>query len=228
MPVSPNRSKSGTVSTPAQWAAVASPHRFEIMEILESRGPASAAELAVWLDRPADGLYHHLRKLTEAGLVQQAGTRKIGRHHEAVFELINREARFEFDPDTGWNVDGVLALGRAILRRGQRHLANALGQRGTVSRRPGNKNLHLRGVQAWLSDEELARVSELTDELCGVFAGASATQAGTQVSMSLLVTPVVRTRGAASRPTRRQSQIRAEAHSSRSANGTKNESEVTR
>lgn len=49
--------------------ALSSPLRLRMMEALWLR-PRSARELAPLVDMPADRLYHHLKRLTDAGLVE--------------------------------------------------------------------------------------------------------------------------------------------------------------
>ncbi len=51
-------------------AAVASPLRVEIVELLDERPPLSVSELAALLDRPATALYYHLEMLEDAGWLQ--------------------------------------------------------------------------------------------------------------------------------------------------------------
>ena len=63
---------------PRRLSALASPVRIELVGVLQTRGPSSIREMALALDRPADGLYHHVRILLKAGLLVEKD-RQIGR-----------------------------------------------------------------------------------------------------------------------------------------------------
>ncbi|TVQ61765.1 MAG: ArsR family transcriptional regulator [Phycisphaerales bacterium] len=194
------------VTTPGQWDAVCSLARLELLETFSSHGACSIAELAHWLDRPADGLYHHVRKLVRAGLVREVDVRKVGRHRESVFDMVADELRFDVDPEQGRNMDRLEQIARAHLKRAERLLASAAAARAVRLARPG-KNTHVRGDEAWLSDEELERVNEIVDELRSVFAGAKRRRTGNLHAFTLVISPVVRERGASARPTSRQQQM---------------------
>lgn len=166
-------------------------------------------ELAVWLDRAADGLYHHLRCLERAGLVRVDAVRQVGRHRERVYELASEELRFDVDPSTGRNTDGMLRLARAHLKRADRLLTDAT-EGGEVRLDRPAKNTHVRGDEAWLTDEELDRVDALLGELRAVFASAKRRRRGRLHAITVVMSPVVRRRGADSRPTGRQDQLMKE------------------
>ncbi|MFO0082890.1 MAG: ArsR family transcriptional regulator, partial [Phycisphaerales bacterium] len=55
------------VVSPEQWKLLLSPVRAEVAEALRLLGPSSIADIADILDRPADGLYPHVRARVSAG-----------------------------------------------------------------------------------------------------------------------------------------------------------------
>ena len=65
-----------TVSTPAQHKALGHPARHRLLFAL-GRGQATLSQLAVALDTNKGNVAHHLRVLTDAGLVEVAGTRTV-------------------------------------------------------------------------------------------------------------------------------------------------------
>lgn len=208
--VSSARAPVADVRTPAQWEAVCSLPRLELLETFSSHGPCSVAELAHWLDRPADGLYHHVRKLVRAGLVREVEVRKVGRHRESVFDMVADELRFDVDPEQGRNMDRLEQIARAHVKRAERLLASASAARAVRLARPG-KNTHVRGDEAWLTEDELERVNEIVDELRTVFAGAKRRRTGRLHAFTLIISPVVRERGADARPTTRRQRMTKEA-----------------
>src|SRR5512142_835327 len=86
-----------------QIRLLASPVRQAIIDALESSGPQSAAELATILGYSPDALYHHMRKLTDAGLVTVA-KRPGGRGKRcAVFALKTTRTRLYYNPSSHQN-----------------------------------------------------------------------------------------------------------------------------
>src|SRR6266540_1771524 len=70
-----------------QIGIVTHPLRLEIVEALQLYGPDSIAGLARRLDRRANALTYHVRRLEQAGAVVRAGTRRAGRRDEAVYAV---------------------------------------------------------------------------------------------------------------------------------------------
>lgn len=91
------------ISTPAQWKAISSPARFEMIEFMRAVAPCSLAELGERMDRPADSLYHHIRRLQKAGIVELIEKRKVGRRVESVYDLVANDLKFDFDLTSGKN-----------------------------------------------------------------------------------------------------------------------------
>ncbi|HZQ81476.1 MAG TPA: winged helix-turn-helix domain-containing protein [Gaiellaceae bacterium] len=64
------------LTTPAQVKALTHPLRNTILGLLHERA-ATVSELAVALDRPKSTVAHHVKVLTEAGLLQVVRTRRV-------------------------------------------------------------------------------------------------------------------------------------------------------
>jgi GNAT superfamily N-acetyltransferase len=75
------------------------PMRSRVFELL--RTPRSIPDLAGRLDLPADRLYYHVHRLADAGLVEETGTRRSGRHTERLFARSAHRIRFSGDLDLG-------------------------------------------------------------------------------------------------------------------------------
>jgi DNA-binding transcriptional ArsR family regulator len=66
------RTRAAAIEDADEIALLASPTRIEIVDTLEALGSAvTVAELAAALGRPADGLYYHLRQLSDGGLIEE-------------------------------------------------------------------------------------------------------------------------------------------------------------
>ncbi|MFJ8471299.1 ArsR/SmtB family transcription factor [Kitasatospora sp. NPDC094011] len=64
------------ISTPSQHTALAHPTRQRLLFALSSR-PSTISRLAAQLGVNKGSVSHHLRVLSDAGLVQEAGTRRV-------------------------------------------------------------------------------------------------------------------------------------------------------
>jgi DNA-binding transcriptional ArsR family regulator len=64
------------LTTPTQVKAISHPVRTTILHLLHERA-ATVTELAVALERPKSTVAHHVKVLTEAGLVQVVRTRRV-------------------------------------------------------------------------------------------------------------------------------------------------------
>src|SRR3954468_15277510 len=64
------------LTTPAQVKALSHPLRTTILGLLHERA-ATVTELAVALDRPKSTVAHHVKVLTEAGLLRVVRTRRV-------------------------------------------------------------------------------------------------------------------------------------------------------
>ena len=64
------------LTTPSQVKAIGHPLRTTILHLLHERA-ATVTELAVALERPKSTIAHHVKVLTEAGLLQVVRTRRV-------------------------------------------------------------------------------------------------------------------------------------------------------
>src|SRR5438128_5852581 len=64
------------LTTPSQVKAISHPLRTTILGLLHERA-ATVTELAVALERPKSTVAHHVKVLTEAGLVRVVRTRRV-------------------------------------------------------------------------------------------------------------------------------------------------------
>src|SRR5882724_1050420 len=86
-----------------QLTALTAAARQEIVDVLEQMGTVSVAELAAALGRPADALYFHLRALTRAGLVRNAGHRAQSGRTEALYRTVKPELQLGYQPRNAAN-----------------------------------------------------------------------------------------------------------------------------
>lgn len=84
------------ITNPAQVSALAAPARQEVIDVLETAGPCSVAQLATLLAKPADGLYHHLRMLLKVGLIYEVDRRLEGRHAFVIYDVVSRPVTMSY------------------------------------------------------------------------------------------------------------------------------------
>src|SRR5262252_1976032 len=78
-PMAYKRSDSGWIEGKAVRALV-SPVRQEIVDTIEALGgDAAVADIAAQLGRPADGIYYHLRRLVDGGVLREGDDPGDGR-----------------------------------------------------------------------------------------------------------------------------------------------------
>lgn len=196
--VSPARSSVPSPLGPAQVRALVGPVRQEIVDVLESAGPRSVAELGALLGRPADALYHHLRRLVKVGLVVEREQRKDGRHVFAVYDLARRPVRLNYAaPVRPADIARVVAAAQRLTwREFQRALAAGTG----VSEGPRRT---LRGGRAkgWVTPARLVRVNALLEELVLTLTAGKPEAGATPISLCFVLAPSPSKRARAARNT---------------------------
>lgn len=186
-----------------QWEALSSALRLEILLFLRSRGPCSPTELGHMLDVSPDGLYHHLDLLTRCGLSRQVGTRRAPRGRtEKLYDAASQRVKLDADPATGRNSARLERLLEVVSTRAMKHTASALAARRARLDEPA-PDLVIHADAAWLDDEDLARLNEHMESIRRLFEAGRSRRRGKLCSLMLALSPVVRQRGAHTRPTRR-------------------------
>jgi predicted ArsR family transcriptional regulator len=90
--------------------------RADMYCALEVLGQASIREIAKFMARPADGLYHHMRLLENAGLVEVVATRKSGKRDEAIYDRAAEEIGLKPGP---WDEQYAAAASRFLANMGR-------------------------------------------------------------------------------------------------------------
>jgi DNA-binding transcriptional ArsR family regulator len=165
----------------AHARALVTPARQEIVDVLEAAGPSSVARLAELIGRPADALYHHLRRLERVGLVT-AERRQEGRHVFAVYDLVRRPLLLARD-----GADTVAVMG-AAQRQAWRDFRRALAGGADVSDGP-RRTLRGSRSRGWLAPAQLARVNALLTELCDTLRAGEPGPGRVPVSLTFLLAP---------------------------------------
>ena len=146
------------VSRPSEIAAVISPIRLEILDVLAGMGPASVPDVAATLGRAPDSLYYHFKALARCGLVVPVGERRRGRHREALYETVARDMRLKYDPSSPANVRGVSRIAGSMLRLAHRDFRRALAA-GDARVEGPSRELWTWRATGWLTAAELRKMN---------------------------------------------------------------------
>jgi DNA-binding transcriptional ArsR family regulator len=169
-----------------QLAALASPTRQEIVDVLERLGEASAAGIASALGREADGLYYHLRALERVGLIVPAATRVRGGREEAWFRTVSPELALRYGPPRGPQARAVRAIVASMLRLGIRDFGRAHAGGGAVVEGPRRELWALRATGR-LSPAAVGRVNRGIRRLRDSVASG---RGGRLYAITILLTPL--------------------------------------
>lgn len=148
------------VRTPAQWAAMTSPVRLEIVECLRCLGPSAVPIVAQALARPADGLYHHFRLLERAGLLEQAGFERVGKHTQAIYRLVGTEIVLDYEFHSLRNAARMRAVASSAARAAERGLSEAIRAGGLLGPGP-RRDFGVQILAARLTEPEVKQVRRL-------------------------------------------------------------------
>ena len=161
-----------------QLEAIGSPVRLEILRHLQAEGELTVFELARRMARSADGLYYHVRRLIEAGVLVRAGSRPAGRREEALLALAGSPLQLSI-PSDGEGPGTLLETGRTLLREVEQNLRDLVpaATNGAPVEAVPSGSLPGDGIDlpllarmtARLPEEALAEVREHLDALAAIF-----------------------------------------------------------
>lgn len=159
--------KGFAVSQPRQIAVLASPIRQDIVDTVTAIGPCSIAEVAQALDRPADGLYFHVRRLLGAGLLRAVGAREGADRGTLRVDVPRRQMHLSYEPGNPRRRTAVVRVIGSMLRSAERTFRDAL--RPDIAVTSGlRRNLWAGRSLGALSARELEEVNRLLLRLAAV------------------------------------------------------------
>jgi len=183
------------ISTEKQWRAMTSVVRMEMVVSLISIGPCSVSELAEHLDRPADGLYHHLRKLVTAGFFVEVDSRKVGKQTEVIYDVVAEDFKATTNIANKKNRQHVIKLFQMVLRQATRTMETAIETQTAVFDSP-EANVRFNLLSAWLDDEQMQSIRQHLSAINEIMYEGIRRKRGKLYSVLTYLMPVVRTRSA--------------------------------
>lgn len=176
------------VDSVAEIDLLASPIRIEIIDTLEALGqPASVAELAAELGRPADGLYYHLRPLVDVGLVEEESAADGRRYRTRTGP--EKRLRLHYRPG---DTPTAKAVGRAAasqLRMSGRDFERALADPASVVD-GAQRELWAARSKGWVDAEELAEINRLLARVLDLLHRPKAACGDKLIALSWIMAPL--------------------------------------
>jgi hypothetical protein len=149
-----------TISRTDQLAAIVSPVRQELLDVLARVDAVSLAELGALLGRPSDGLYYHVRVLRRVRLVESAGTRSAGGRKEELFRAVASQFAVRYAPASARHSGAMNDVVSAMLRLGARDFRRAQKAPGTKFEGP-ERDLWALRTTGWLRPADVRKVNRL-------------------------------------------------------------------
>jgi DNA-binding transcriptional ArsR family regulator len=143
-----------------QTGLLISPARLEILEALGALDRASARELAAHLGRPPGAVYHHVRTLTQSGLLVEVEVRRGSRRPEVVYALAAPRLAVAAGAAPSGDRQALRTF-QAVLRQAGRDVEAAFA-RGPASLK---RRFHGGQVSSALTTGEVKRVIALLEEI---------------------------------------------------------------
>ncbi len=175
------------ISKKEQIAAIVSPVRQEVLDVMARADAVSLAELGAWLGRPSDGLYYHIRSLRRVGLVESAGTRTVRGRKEELFRAVASQFTLPYRTAPVRHTQGVKDAVAAMLRLGARDFRDALSAKGTKIEGP-DRDLWALRTTGWLRPADVRRVNSAIRALAK--STARSRPRGRLYALTVLLTPL--------------------------------------
>ena len=152
------------ITDPRQIAALASPTRQSIVDLIVSAGPLTVSEIADHVERRADSIYYHLKTLVKVGLLLESFDAEVRGRSIATYDVPGRPLRLQYDLSRKASTRAVNRVTQSMLRGAYRAFArhSAVGRAAVTG--PERELWAGRG-RAMLSRKELREVNRLLSRL---------------------------------------------------------------
>ena len=156
------------IDQPEQLAALTSPVRLELLELIGIWGPCAVADVAERMERAPDSLYYHVKKLVSVGLLEHVRDRRKGQRSEAIYRLPARQLEVPRSSEGAAREQTSKAI-HAILRLAGRELDTALDDDEALDEGP-KRRLYGRRMNGRLSWKAIGEVNRHIAEIEAIFA----------------------------------------------------------
>ena len=156
------------IKSPKQLAAISSPLRQDLIDLLEAIGPAPVTTIAKYMEMPADGLYYHLKVLKRAGLLIETTERGAVGRPQGNFDVPGRPVRIRYTGADTRTRKAIKRLMGSVMRNAYHGFRRAFSADAVVEGAArevwvGRKAGRLTDAEIKEMNQLLARMMELMD-----------------------------------------------------------------
>jgi len=192
-------SDSGLIEDDAALAALVSTVRQEIVDTIESLGgDVAIADIAAQLGRPADGIYYHVRRLVDSGVLREGDDPGDGRGRRyRTAAQRGKRVQLKYGRGSRANNATVAKVVGGLLRTAARDFNGAL--RGGEAIGEGSlRDLWASRLKGWVADDDLREINRLLSRLSELLQQPRDPRRDRLVSLAWILAPID------DRPLRRQ------------------------
>jgi hypothetical protein len=193
------RADSGPIDNDAALSALVSTVRQEIVDTIESiGGEVAVADIAAQLGRPADGIYYHVRRLVDSGVLREGDDPGDGRGRRyRTAAQRGKRVQLKYGRGSRANNATVAKVVGGLLRTAARDFNGAL--RGGEAIGEGSlRDLWASRLKGWVADDDLGEINRLLARLSQLLQQSRDPRRDRLVSLAWILAPID------DRPLRRQ------------------------
>ena len=185
------RKDSGLIENDAALGALVSTVRQEIVDTIEALGGAAAvADIAAQLGRPADGIYYHLRRLVDGGVLREGEDPGDGRGRRyGTVAPRGKRLRLKYGRGSRADTATVARVVGGLLRTAERDFGRALRGGDAVGTGP-LRDLWASRLKGWVGDAELREINELLARLSELLLQPRAAGRDRLVTLAWMLAPI--------------------------------------
>jgi hypothetical protein len=176
------------IRKPEQLAAIRSPVRQEIVDVLAATGIRTVAEIASMLGRSTHSLYHHVRVLERVGLMLNMGMERRNRRDETLYTTPGRRLRIHRDPGSPAFRRNMRGLVAGMLRLTERDFVRELARRAYT--KVTSINLSAGRIKGKLTAGQLREVLRLVGRLYDLLGNHPQQTVGTLHALTMVIAPL--------------------------------------
>lgn len=183
--------QSGIVEQGEALTALISTVRQEIIDTIEAiGGEVAIADIAAQLGRPADGIYYHVRRLVDSGLLREGSDPGDGRGRRyRTMARRGQRIRLKYGRGTRANDAAVLRVVHGLLRTAERDFARALLS-GRAKGEGAQRDLWASRLKGWVDADDLAEVNRLLVRLSELLLQPRTPDRDHLISLAWMLSPI--------------------------------------
>jgi predicted ArsR family transcriptional regulator len=152
----------GAIEHKAALTTLVSTVRQEIVDTIEAiGGQAAVVDIAAHLGRPADGIYYHLRRLVDSGVLRASDDPgdDRGRRYSTTARR-GKRVQLRYGRESSADHNTVARLVSGLLRTAERDFGRAL-RSGAAQGEGAQRDLWVSRLKGWVGDADLREINRL-------------------------------------------------------------------